>query len=201
MPDAHGVDWGALHARIARATAETYARLHPSEADERRILDERARKLALRIQAPSEVDRLELALFSTGRDSYAIETQYVSRINPLPRFEPLPFAPAPFLGVVNHHGQPLPLVDLRALFGDVSEAAPLSLLLVLGGASDELGVAISMAETVTFLALSELESERLPDSLRGQAAVRGLYQGRRVVFSGKALLEDPRLSLAEAARD
>jgi len=54
-------------------------------------------------------------------------------------------------------------------------------------------------EEVCLLPLAEIQSERLPDGLRAVPFVRGLYQGRRLVLSGRALLEDPRLTLGEAS--
>jgi|GEM_PF-3447242 len=201
---ADDVDWESLHARIARARVQTRALLEPDAAAERRILDERARRLARPKDAPSARERLEFALFSVGGEEYAIEAQYVSRVAPLPAFEPIPSLALPFLGVINHLGQPLPLIDIRALLASGplergSEVSPPSFLLVLGSARDELGVAIAAGEEVCLLPLAEIQSERLPDGLRAVPFVRGLYQGRRLVLSGRALLEDPRLTLGEAS--
>lgn len=201
---ADDVDWVSLHARIALARAQTRALLEPDAAAERRILDERARRLARPKDAPSVQGRLELALFSVGGEEYAIETEYVSRVAALPPFEPIPSLALPFLGVINHLGQPLPLIDLRALFPSAPQAGgaddpPLAFLLVLGSGRDELGVAIAAGEEVKLLPVAEIQSERLPDGLRAVPFVRGLYQGRRLVLSGRALLEDPRLTLGEAS--
>jgi chemotaxis signal transduction protein len=198
------VDWESLHARIARARVQTRALLEPDAAAERRILDERARRLARPKDAPSTQERLELALFSVGAEEYAIETQYVSRVVALPPVEPIPSVALPFLGVINYLGQPLPLIDIRALLASAPQARgsddpPLAFLLVLGSGRDELGVAIAAGEQVSLLPLAEIQSERLPDGLRAVSFVRGLYQGRRLVLSGGALLEDPRLTLGEAS--
>jgi purine-binding chemotaxis protein CheW len=198
VADAGDVDWESLHARIARARAQTQALLEPDAAAKRRILDERARRLARPLQLPSEQEQLECALFSVAGEHYAIETRYVTRITPLPAFEPIPWLPLPFLGVINHHGQPLPLIELRALLGAPTLDASLSFLLVLGASKDELGVAISAAEAVAMLPLADVDAGSLPESLRGVPFVRGLYQGGRLLLAGGALLEERRLTVTEA---
>ncbi len=198
MADVGDVDWDSLHERIALAKAATLALLEPDADAERRILDERARRLARPLELPTQLLQLEYVLFSVAGEHYAIEAKYVTRITPLPAFEPIPWLPLPFLGVINHHGQPLPLIELRALLGAPTTGDPLNFLLVLGASKDELGVAISTAEAITLLPLADVDASCLPESLRGVPFVRGLYQGVRLVLAGSALLEEQRLTLTEA---
>jgi chemotaxis signal transduction protein len=198
MTDRGDVDWSSLHARIARARAATLALLDPDEAEQRRILDDRARRLARPQEERSSVARQEFAFFRVGPEQFAIETKYVRRIGALSAFEPIPGAPSLFLGVINHHGDPLPLVDIRRLLAGARASSPrddakLSLLLVLGEVRDEVGLAISSAEDVTTLPLADVEGEHLPESLRDFAFIRGVHLGRRLVLAGEALLQDPRL--------
>lgn len=197
MTDPSDRDWAERHARIARASASTQAFLEPDEAAERRILDERARRLAKPLAEPSDFARIELAFFGVGRERFAIEASFVRRIGPLPAFEPIPWTSLPFLGVLNHHGNPLPVIDVRALLAAPRDDTTLSLLLVLGDGRDELGVAISAAEAVAAISLAQVEKEHLPESLRELAFIHGVYLGERVVLAGKALLEEPRLVVGE----
>jgi chemotaxis signal transduction protein len=197
MVDPDETDWASLHARIARASATTHALLYPDAAAQRRILDERARRLATPPPRRADLERSEFALFGVGRERYAIETSYVRRIAAFSFFEAIPWTPLPFLGVMNHQGAPLPLVDLRALVASSTEPTDFALLLVLGEERDELGLAISVAEEVTAFTRAEWVTEHLPEHLRGLAFVQGIYQTRRVVLAGEALLRDPRLVLGD----
>jgi chemotaxis signal transduction protein len=197
MADPDATDWASLHARIARASANTHALLSPDAASERRILDERARRLAAPPPRRADLERTEFALFTVGRERYAIETRYVRRIAAFSVFEAIPWTTLPFLGVQNHQGAPLPVVDLRALLASSTVPAELALLLVLGEQRDELGLAISVAEEVTAFRSAECVTEHLPESLRDIAFVQGIHQTRRVVLAGEALLRDPRLVLGD----
>jgi purine-binding chemotaxis protein CheW len=110
-------DWQEAYARLdrARQVLEGGAERAPEEV--RRILAARAQALARpreEVRVPAEV--LELLVFSLGGERHAIETAYVLEAVPLRALTPVPCTPSFLLGVVNHRGQILPVLDLRRLF-------------------------------------------------------------------------------------
>lgn len=87
----------------------------PEEVE--RILRERARELARPlVDAPVATDTLELLVFSLAGERYGVETASVLEVIPLRDLTPVPCTPPFVLGVVNHRGRILPVLDLRRLF-------------------------------------------------------------------------------------
>ena len=54
-------------------------------------------------------------LFQLGRDRYALEAAHVVEILPLVGVKEIPRAPSAVVGLFNHRGQPVPLIDLSEL--------------------------------------------------------------------------------------
>jgi len=111
------VNWQAAYSRMeqTRRTLETGGSLPPEEV--KRILRDRAQALArplAEVRTPAEV--LHLLGFSRAGERYGIETAYVLEVIPLRELTPVPCAPPFVLGVVNHRGRILPVLDLQRLF-------------------------------------------------------------------------------------
>ncbi len=60
-----------------------------------------------------------------GEQRYAITVADILEVAALVRYTPLPDAPPEVVGIVNRHGEAMPLLDLRRCFG--LEAGPLDL--------------------------------------------------------------------------
>ena len=87
----------------------------------KRILRERAEALARPVEeARTPAEPLELLVFSFAGERYAIETAYVMEVIPLRELTPVPCTPPFILGVVNHRGRILPVLDFRRLL-DLAE--------------------------------------------------------------------------------
>ena len=60
---------------------------------------------------------LQLVVFDIEGQRYALPLNDVERVLPMVAESPLPQAPAVVLGVINLHGQVIPVLDLRCRFG------------------------------------------------------------------------------------
>ena len=90
-----------------------------------RILKKRAEALARALQERQTLaEPLELLVFSLAGERYAVDTAHVHDVVPLRDVTPLPCTPSFVLGVVNHRGRILPVLDFRRLFGLVGEGVP-----------------------------------------------------------------------------
>jgi purine-binding chemotaxis protein CheW len=67
-------------------------------------------------RAPSN-DVISVVVFTLDGQRYALALSSVSRVLPMVAIAPLPGGPPMLLGVIDLHGQPLPVVDLRARWG------------------------------------------------------------------------------------
>lgn len=90
-----------------------------------RILKKRAEALARPLrERQTLVEPLELLVFSLAGERYAVDTGHVHDVVPLRDVTPLPCTPSFVLGVVNHRGRILPVLDFRRLFGLAGEGVP-----------------------------------------------------------------------------
>lgn len=58
-----------------------------------------------------------VVVFLLDEQRYAVHLHAVERVLPMVAASPLPRAPAIVAGVINVHGRPVPVLDLRARFG------------------------------------------------------------------------------------
>lgn len=135
-----------------------------------------------------------LVLFEVAGSTYAIPIAEVLEVMETAPTAGIPGLPRRLAGVVNHHGEALPLVSREALF-DVSNAplAPSQHVLVLAardGEAGTLGVPVDRVVGLADAALSPhqqpgLVVERLP--LRGH--VTNVLDARRLLGRAAALIE------------
>jgi len=59
----------------------------------------------------------QLVVFRLAEQQYALPLSAVERVLPMVAVSPLPQAPAIALGVINLHGQVVPVLDMRRCFG------------------------------------------------------------------------------------
>lgn len=98
---------------------------HLPREEVQRILKKRAEALARPLQErPTIAEPLELLVFSLAGERYAVDTAHVQDVVPLREITPLPCTPSFVLGVVNHRGRVLPVLDFRRLFGLAGEGRP-----------------------------------------------------------------------------
>lgn len=65
---------------------------------------------------------MKVLVFHIGRERYALPLTAVLRVLPVARLKPLPGAPHYVPGLLDLHGEPVPVVDLSRLAGSPPEA-------------------------------------------------------------------------------
>lgn len=117
--------WREAYARLERNREALEAgRLLPRE-EVQRILRKRAEALARPLQERQIfAEPLDLLVFLLAGERYAVDTAHVQDVVPLREITSLPCAPSFVLGVVNHRGRILPVLDFRRLFGLAGEGVP-----------------------------------------------------------------------------
>ncbi|OWW20727.1 chemotaxis protein CheW [Noviherbaspirillum denitrificans] len=58
---------------------------------------------------------MQFLVFHLGKDRYGLNTRHLTRVLPLMELKQIPGAPAYVAGLMNFHGDPIPVVDLCAL--------------------------------------------------------------------------------------
>lgn len=196
---ANRFDWQNAYARQekVRVALEAGGELPPDEV--RRILRERAQALARpREEAPTPTEVVELLVFSLAGERYGVETAHVQEVIPLRGLTPVPRTPAFVLGVVNHRGWILPVLDLRRLFEltgqGVTEGSP---VIVAGAGGMRYGILTEAVEGMARVGAQEVAPP--PVTLTGDrpAFIRGVTSEMVAVLDPDALARDPRIIVNE----
>lgn len=196
MTEARGpIDWQAAYARLeqARRAIEAGGALPPEEIE--RILRARAAALAKPVaEAPTPTGLLDLLVFSLAGERYAIETSHVLEVVPLRDLTPVPCTPPFVLGVVNHRGRILPVLDLRRLLDLGGQGAPEgSQAVVVEAGGMTFGVFADLVVDTTRLGSSELAPPAPTLTGRRQAFLRGVTGEMVAVLDLEGLARDRRI--------
>lgn len=190
------VDWAEIRRKLARAAQRDGEALTPEQADA--ILAARARALAAAvITEPDRSARIDALVVRIASERYALATSHVSRMVGAADLAAVPGAPRILLGVMNLHGDVLPVFDPRPLLGlGETTAAARPQVAVLGGERAELGLVVDAAEQVEALRVDQLHAP--PESLTParRELVRGVWQDGVILLDIVRLLADPRLVIA-----
>lgn len=105
------LDWERARQRLEAARR---ALQEPTAEDERAVLAERARVLSLpRPQAVDSATEHDVVVFSVCGERFAVDAGYVLEAFELGAPTPVPGTPERLVGVVNHRGRVLGVMDLR----------------------------------------------------------------------------------------
>jgi purine-binding chemotaxis protein CheW len=196
-----GIDWPKAYARLeeTRRTLDAAREHTPEEVG--RILRERAKTLAKPLAEPApRGETLDLLTFSLAGERYAIEAASVLEVVLLRDLTPVPCTPPVILGVVNHRGRILPVIDFRRLLDLTGQEV-----------GEKRWVVVVEAEKMTFgigaeavMGTIQIQASDLappPRSLAGdrQAFIRGVTGEMVVVLDLETLAHDPRVTVNEEA--
>jgi purine-binding chemotaxis protein CheW len=183
---------------------DTGAEASSTNLDEkRRILRERARKLA---QPPerddSQDEGLEVIVFMLAQEKYAIELKHVREVYPLRDLTPVPCTPSFVAGIINIRGQVISVVDVKEFF-DLPKTDPTELFKVLVVKNDHVEFGIMSDEIMgeQKIPLDQIEAD-MP-VLRGirEGYVRGVTKEPLVILDGEKLLSDDRIVVHQEVGD
>lgn len=193
------IDWQQAYAVLERARRAMEFGDEPPVEEVQRILRERARALARPLaEAPTPTDVVELLVFALGGERYAIEAAHVLEVVPLGELTPVPGAPAHVLGVVNHRGRILPVMDLRRLLElagqGVTEGGRV-VAVQAGGMT--FGILANAVAGLIEVGADEVAPPAPALSRRGQTFVRGVTAEMVALLDLGALARDPGLLVNE----
>ena len=154
----HTFDWDLARERLdaaRRALVETHT---PEE--ERALLVERARLLAIPAADDGADAGRDFVRFTLCGDRFAIDAEHVLEALPLGEPTPVPGTPGFLLGVINHRGRVLPVLDLRRQLvphGDVGAELTQTVTVAIGDLT--FGIAAETVEQTTRERVEDLDRE------------------------------------------
>lgn len=192
-----GVDWAAVHERLARAQQKMAARQQLSEAENARILQARARTLARPPQPVQTEATFEVIEFRLAGESYALELALAHEVLPLKELTPVPCTPSFVLGLINVRGRLLSVVDLRRFFGlPFTGISDLNKAILLRSGTMEFGILADRIVGVRVLPRSALHTPPLLADARADFLL-GVTAEALIVLAAEKLLTDPRIVVRE----
>jgi chemotaxis-related protein WspB len=122
-------------------------------------------------------------LFQLGADRYAIEATQVREVLPLVNLKQLPNAPTAFVGIMDYHSEPVPVIDLSQLALGVPSRHLMSTRIILVSQTRESGQArlLGLIAEGTTETLRCAESEFIDSDL---AVSSSPYLGPVAVLAG-----------------
>ncbi|MBY0239173.1 MAG: chemotaxis protein CheW [Burkholderiaceae bacterium] len=105
---------------------------------------------------------MKLLVFHIGPDRYGLPLRQIQRVLPLMQLKRVPLAPHAVAGLMNLHGQPVPVIDLARLAGYEASAGHFDTRIVLadytlpGGAIKALGLLAERVQGVQEIDPAEL---------------------------------------------
>jgi len=193
------VNWQAAYSRLEQTRRTLEAGESPLPEEVKRILRDRAQALAkplAEVRTAAEV--LDLLVFSLPGERYGIETSHVLEVICLRELTPVPCTPPVILGVVNHHGRILPVLDLRRLFTlpgqGVTEGGRV-VAVEAGGMT--FGIFADAVVGTIQVAAHEIAHAPMTLSTGRQACIRGITGEMIAILDLEALARDPRIVVNE----
>jgi purine-binding chemotaxis protein CheW len=200
MAETHAaLNWQEVYARLeqTRQRLEASSALPPEEV--RRILRERAQRLARPLaETQTATDVLELAVFTLAGARYGIEAAHVLEVTPLRELTPVPCTPPCILGVMNHRGRLLPILDFRRLFALAAhEVAAESRVVAVEAGGMTFGILADAVLGTIRVGAHEILSPPVTLLHDHQAFLRGVTGEMVAMLDLEALARDPRILVNE----
>ena len=167
---------------------------NPTDEFVRKILAERAKKIAVPEAEPAEAGIVEVLRFQLAYQEYALEMRYVREVILTGEITPVPGAPAFISGICAARGQIISLVDLRVLFTLQEKGlTDLNRVIVMTDGHITFGI---LADNITGIGTIPSYLILMPE--HGMAPswkkyLKGLVHSSLIVLDAAAILADPAL--------
>jgi len=166
--------------------------LEPAE-----LLEERAKLLAQPLAGSDTTQAIDVVLFRSGGEQVAVPVDAVREAAPQCPAVPLPHAPPFVLGVINLHGEILPLLDLANLLEAKGSTQPKEIIVLRLGAGIDCAVPADssgqcfMVRKDSVEPVERLGKGELPPWIRGLLRVDG--RTATLIDPERLLDTDPRI--------
>lgn len=168
-----------------------YNRLTMLKYDEekRKILKERAHRLAVEKVEQQEKDTTNCLIFKLESEKYGIESRYVNKVILLQDLTPLTGMPPHLIGIMNIRGRIIPVISLKMIFGiPDSKSVSSNHVIVI-----QVGEAVFGICADEILGLLEVLTENIQNSLPTLTGIRVAYL-KGVSREGIVLLDPEKMA-------
>jgi purine-binding chemotaxis protein CheW len=190
--------WSQLRERLAEFERRIDRNFAPAPEEQETRLMARTREWARRVEDAHPDRLIELLCFTLGEEVYAVETEHVGVVLPLPHFTPLPGTPPFVLGIVSVRGHVVSVLDLRVFFElPIEGLSDKNYLVVLRNQDMEFGLLADRIQGIVQMPRDDLQAGLA--NLTGIRAsyLLGVTAEQMAVLDGARLLGDPNLQIRD----
>jgi len=172
---------------------------NPADESVRKILSERAKKIAVPESGAAETGIVEVLRFQLAYQEFALEMRYVREVILTGEITPVPGAPPFISGICAARGQIISLVDLRVLFSLPEKGlTDLNRVIVMTDGHITFGI---LADNITGIGTIPSSLILMPDPGRApfwKQYLKGYADKSLPVLDAAAILADPALIVEDS---
>ena len=161
----------------------------------------KTRAVAMAIEPEQQRDTstmIEIIEFNLAAESYGIESAFVREVNTLKDFTQLPGVPSFILGIVNIHGQILPVIDLKKFFNLPEKGlGELDKVIILYDDQMEFGILADEVKGTKVIYREDVLPVPLTVTGIGEKYLKGVTKDRLIILSAENLLSDKNIVVNE----
>ena len=161
----------------------------------------KTRAVAMAIEPEQQRDTstmIEIIEFTLAAESYGIESAFVREVNTLKDFTQLPGVPSFILGIVNIHGQILPVIDLKKFFNLPEKGlGELDKVIILYDDQMEFGILADEVKGTKVIYREDVLPVPLTVTGIGEKYLKGVTKDRLIILSAENLLSDKNIVVNE----
>jgi len=168
----------------------------------RTILKNRAIVLAKETEQKNVASAIiEIITFTLAAEIYGIESSYVREVYPLTDFTPLPGVPPFIFGIINVHGQILPVVDLKKFFNLPEKGlGELNRVIILNNNQMEFGILADVVHGTKTIEPESIQVVSFAVSGIGEEYLKGVTKENLIVLDGERILSDKSILVNEEVK-
>ena len=163
------------------------------------ILKQRAINMAVEPEQERDASTIiKVIEFTMGNERYGIESAYVREVYKFGDFTPLPGVPSFILGIVNIHGQIVPVVNLKKFFNIPEKGlGELNKLIIIYNDQMEFGVLSDEVNGTKTIYIEDLLPVPVMVSDIGEKYLKGITKESLIILSAENLLSDKNMVVNE----
>jgi purine-binding chemotaxis protein CheW len=137
---------------------------------------------------------LEVIIFTLAAETYGIESAFVREVYPLKDFTSLPGVPPFIFGIINVHGQILPVVDLKKFFNLPEKGlGEMNKVIILSNRLVEFGIMADIVNGTQAIELDDILIVPPTVSGIGEKYMKGVTKEHIIILDAENMLTDEKI--------
>ena len=163
--------------------------------DKKTLLKMRAGELAKDLRGTEiDIEAIHVVEFMLSNERYAIEADYIMEVYPLKNLKKIACTPPHITGVINFHGQILPVVNLKVVMDlPSSEIGNRAVVLILMSEEMEFGILADFLVGNNHIPISNIQTSLSTLSNVQEEYFKGITTDDTVILNGLKILSDSNL--------